>query len=937
MNEDKKVNKIKKGKIKARVIIVIIFLILISIYTYFSYRGTYLETIEIGENFRSVFNQNLKYRYITILVNFIVLFIAIWINNIRIRKGLKEFFQEEKKEMPKFPNKSIAFIGATILSILISAFMSEKVALFANQAYFGINDPVFNTDLGFYIFQKPFIEMLTIYFVAIIIGLTIYTVIFHIIIFNKYFDGISAQTLKSSKFIKQLMNSVVFIAIGIAAFILINTQGIVSGKFLTLTDDDSTALYGAGITDVTIKLWGYRFFAVIVVIAVYRALKFFKEKNTKRTIFSILIIPIYLVILFIIMTGFDFIYINSNELDKEKKYISYNIENTKTAYGIKIEEIDINSNEVNNLETIKDNLDLINKATIVNDDITLKTLGVTQTNTGYYSYSNTVIGVYNVDEQNEVVHISPREIVSSGNRTYNNKTYEYTHGFGAIITSVSNTDETGNLKYIQKDFDGTNQKINITQPRIYFGLKTDSTIVTNSSNKSEFDYPTTTSQNAEYSYNGNAGLKLNFIDRIILAFKQRDINLAFSSSVSNDSKIIINRNIIKRAKTIMPYIIYDEEPYMVITEEGRLVWVLDGYTVTNKYPYSQHTVIEHDNKKEQINYIRNSVKVIIDAYDGNMKFYITDTSDPIIMAYRNIYLDLFEPLDSQIPEDISKHFVYPKFLYNIQATILERYHNVSTDVLYRSDDVWQKAKCTTSITPSNSKGIEQKPYYTMLKTKDSENETLGLVQSYTQIDKQNLRAYLVGTGDSTLKLYKFATDSNILGPMQLDTLLSQDETISKELETINVTGTRTIKNMIMMPINDSILYIEPIYLYQLNDAKSVPTLKKVVVATGNKIAIGDNLDEAVKHLLSQSAVEIEVENTDTVQDLVKAIIKANDNLRKSNENNDWEMIGKDMKKLEELITKLEQLVEEEEKKNKNDNNTSSGTTNEYTNVINPYV
>lgn len=935
MSEDKKTNIIKKGKIKARVIIVIIFLILISIYTYVSYRGTYLETIEIGENFKTVFNQNLKYKYITLLANFVILFIAIWINNIRIRKGLKEFFEEEKKEMPKFPNKSIAFIGATILSILISSFMSEKVALFANQAYFGINDPVFNTDLGFYIFQKPFIEMLTLYFVAIIIGLTIYTVIYHIIIFNKYFDGISAKTLKESKFIKQIINSVLFMAIGIAAFILINTQGIVSGKFLTLSDDDSTTLHGAGIVDVTIKLWGYRIFAVVVVIAVYRALKFFKEKNTKRTIFSILIIPIYLVVLFIIMTGFDFIYINSNELDKEKKYISYNIENTKTAYGIKIEEIDIDSNEVNNLETIQNNLELINNATIVNDDITLKTLGVTQTNTGYYSYSNTVIGVYDVNGQNEVVHISPREIVSTGNRTYNNKTYEYTHGFGAIITSVSNTDETGNLEYVQKDFDGTNQKINITQPRIYFGLKTDSTIVTNSSNKSEFDYPTTTSQNAEYSYNGNAGLKLNFVDRIILAFKQGDINLAFSSSVSKDSKIIINRNIIKRAKTIMPYLIYDEEPYMVITDEGRLVWVLDGYTVTNKYPYSQPTIIEHDNKKEQINYIRNSVKVLIDAYDGNMKFYITDTSDPIIMAYRNIYVDLFEPLDSQIPEDITKHFVYPKFLYDIQATILERYHNVSTDVLYRSDDVWQKAKCTTSTTPSTSKGVEQKPYYTMLKTKDSEYEALGLVQSYTQIDKQNLRAYLVGTGDQTLKLYKFATDSNILGPMQLDTLLSQDETISKELETINVTGTRTIKNMIMMPINDSILYIEPIYLYQLNDAKSVPTLKKVVVATGNKIAIGDNLEEAIKHLLSQSAVEIEVENTDTVQDLVKAIIKANENLRKSNENNDWEMIGKDMKRLEELITKLEELVEEE-KKNKNDNNTSSGT-NEYTNVINPYV
>ncbi len=243
---------------------------------------------------------------------------------------------------------------------------------------------------------------------------------------------------------------------------------------------------------------------------------------------------------------------------------------------------------------------------------------------------------------------------------------------------------------------------------------------------------------------------------MIIAIKEKDLNLAFSSNLTGDSKILMNRNIISRAKQVMPDLIYDEEPYMVISDEGRLVWVLDAYTVTDKYPYSQHTVIEHDGARMQINYIRNSVKVLVDAYDGTMNFYITDKSDPIIMAYRNIYPDLFMNLEEAIPEDIARHFVYPKFLYKIQASMLERYHNVSTDVLYRSDDVWEIAKTSKTT----SKGIEQEPYYTMLKTVDSSKYELGLVLQYTGLDKQNLRAYLVGiydeNGNSKLKLYKFS-------------------------------------------------------------------------------------------------------------------------------------------------------------------------------------
>lgn len=745
----------KTNKIKARVILVLAFIILMAIFAFVSYRGNYLETIEIGEKFKQVFTQDLKYQYVTILVNFILLFIIISIVNNSIKKGLKAFFEEEKKAMPKLPNKSIAFILSMIVSVIASYFLKEQIALFINKAWFGINDPIFGADIGFYIFELPLFKMLIIYFILVVVGLAVYMAIYYITIFNVYFDGINIQTLKKSRFFKQITWIVMSIAFGISIYILVSTQGMLNDKFLILKDNNSTTIYGAGVTDVTIKFWGYRLLALVIIISAYRAIKGAKEKSSKKVITSILIVPVYMVILFVVMVGFNIIYINTNELDKEKQYLSYNIENTKTAYGIKIDEIDI-SNEDNALEEIESNSKLIDKATIISDDIILKTINVTQTSTGYYSYRNANIGKYNINGKEEIIYLSPREIVSSGNRTYNNKTYEYTHGFGAVITLGTDTDEAGNVKYIQKDFVSDNQPLKIIEPRIYFGLETNNTIVTNTGNKAEFDYPTSTSQNAEYSYKGNAGLKLNFIDRMIIALKEGDLNLAFSSNLTDESKILINRNIITRAKKIMPYLIYDEEPYLVVTDEGRLKWVLDAYTVTNQYPYSQHTIIEHDGIKEEINYIRNSVKVIVDAYDGTMDFYITDKSDPIIMAYRNIYPNLFMELDAKIPEDIQEHFIYPKFLYETQAKMLEMYHNVSTDVLYRADDIWEVAKVSTN---ASSKGIKQEPYYTMLKAVDEDRYELGLVLQYTGLDKQNLRAYLIGgydeNGNTKLKLYKF--------------------------------------------------------------------------------------------------------------------------------------------------------------------------------------
>ena len=903
-------NRNKKSSGKVRMLAVILFLLIFAIISYVGLRGSYLEYLELGEKYTSVFYTNIIYKYVIMGINFIVLYFIIYLTNRGIKKGLKPFFEKEKKKMPKLLNKSLALVISAIVSIIVSAVFMQKVMLFINSTSFGIQDSVFNMDISYYMIQKPMIELLVFYFVVLMVGLSLYMALYYVIVFNMYFDGIDGKMLRQGLFFKKLSRNVLLIVIGIAILTILNTQNILFGKLLNV--NENLDLVGAGLTETTVKLWGYVIFSFIIVIFVYRALKYFKEGNTSKVLKNLAVIPTYLVILFIVMVFFDVIFVNSNELDKEKSFISENINSTKNAYNINIEEENVeNSGTITN-EEINENKNVINNIPVISQDAVIKTLKDSQTETGYFSYRNANLAKYEINGTDTLVYVAPREILNSG-RTYTNKTYEYTHGMGQIIVSASESTASGNVKYIQKEISGNDEQINISQPRIYFGLETKETIATNTKNKQEYDYTDEEGTDYTSTYEGKAGLQLNFLDRLILGITKGDLNLAFSSEITDDSKILINREIVTRAKKALPYLIYDENPYTVINDEGKIIWVIDAYTVSSKYPYSQYTSIEHDGIKENINYIRNSVKVLIDSYDGTVSYYITDRTDPIAMAYRNIYKDLFVDLDEQIPEDISKHFVYPKYLYKVQAEILKTYHNVKPDVLYRADDLWDIAKYN-SVKSTKSTGSYMEPYYTMVKT--SNGEELGLVQIYTPDEKQNIISYLVGStsgANNKLKLYKFSADSNIVGPMQLDKQIEEDEAISKELENLNITGTKITKQMMIVPINNTLLYVEPIYQTMLNESE-VPILKKVIVASGNKVAIGDTITKSLENLLSKYAVDIEVENTDDINGLIEAIIKANKNLNESSNNKDWEMMGKDIKKLQDLITSLEQVKEEEEKK-----------------------
>ena len=905
----------KKKILTLRRILVTVFLIVCAVIAYINFRGSYLEYKELGENYLQTFLTKEKYYYRVLIINFILVYIIMYFSGRKIKKGLKVFFEQENKQVPRLPNKSIAVVTAIIESLIVGQKFTPNIILWISNTSFREVDAVFGLDVSFFMFIEPLLKMAVLYFIAICIGIIIYTFIYYVIVFNKYFDGVDRETLKQNLAMKTLYRNIRLIAIGLCAYIVVCSMDIVFDNFLTT--DNGIKLAGAGLVDSTIKYWGYNILGVVLLVSIFRAINSFKKGKQSKVLKDLIVVPIYLVVLFIVMLMFDLIFVNQNEFDKEKKYIESNISTTKKAYGIDCDSESIDYTGTITDEEVQKNQNIIDNATIVDKQTVLENLNETQASSGYYIYKIAKISSYEVNGMKKLMYVSPREIINN-RRTYNSKTYEYTHGYGLIFTSSTESSDDGTIRYIQNDIAGKESNIiKVNEPRIYYGLETNTTVVTNAKDKKEFDY-SDEQKDYETSYNGEAGLKMNFLDRLILGIKEKNVNIALSGSVTSESKILINRNIIKRAKLALPDVIYDNNPYTVLDENGDIYWVIDAYTVSSSYPYSTYTEIEYNGQKRDINYIRNSIKVIINSYTGEMKYYITDRTDPIAMAYRKVYPELFQDLDSEISKTIQDQFIYPEFLYNVQSTMLEEYHNTKADVLYRSDNTWEKATYKNQSTNNKTKNT-LKPYYTMVSNSDGE-ETIGLIQIYTPKNKQNISSYLIGTvenGQNKLTLKTLHSDTSILGPTQLDTQIAQDETIQSQIDSLSVTGAKVTRNMIIVPVENTLLYIEPIYQTLVNES-NIPVLKKVIVASGNKVAIGNNLQEATQSLISKSATKIELNSTDDIEGLIDSIIKANDNLSESLESNNWEIMGTDIQKLQSLINTLKKKNNEEKK---NDNNT----------------
>ena len=706
--------------------------------------------------------------------------------------------------------------------------------------------------------------------------------------------------------VKQLINVIIAGTVVVIMYNFLSHQDILIGDMLQKESVKGAYLTGAGFLDVNIKLWIYRIISIVIIIAVYNFIRGIKKEESKKILFSIILIPAALIVVFIVNIAIDSIFLRGNDIDREKEYILQNIRATEEAYNINVENKEIAKGTDITSEKIKKDSELIEKLPMVTPDVVKETLENNTDNKekkSLYKYGNPNL-VKNGDAYD---YLTTREI-DDKDKTLTNKIYKYTHGNFGILTSSSKVNKNGYLLNVSEKFEG--QELNgtkIKEPRLYYGENTNSNAIVNAKDIKEYDYPTSTLTNKENNYNGKGGIKLSLLERIALAITKGSTELVFNNNIVENTKVLLNRQIIERAKKILPNIRYDKDPYLVTKDDGGLAWFIDGYTVTSRYPYSQKVSIEADKGgKERINFIRNSVKVVIDAYNGTVDFYVTDTTDPFISTIMKTYPTLFKNYN-ELSENIKKQMRYPQYLFDIQAKVLTTYHNSDVDNIYRADDRWEVAEVSGSGTRSSTS------MYTLLKKGDELKPAI--ITTYTPEKRKNIVSYLVGqteNGANKLTMYRYNEKSE-LSLSFIDTQIEKDEKVQKEMRELTTLGTELKTVRILLPYEDTTLYIKSIYQVFLNE-DSVPVLKKVIVANKGKVGIGNTLKEAMQRMLTENAIDIDVRDLANEDELKDAIIKQNKTLKDVMKQGDFEYTGKDIQRLIKLVDQLEEVSKEKKKK-----------------------
>ncbi|MGP1608432.1 MAG: UPF0182 family protein [Clostridium sp.] len=892
-------------------ILAMLVLLITGIVSYISYRADYIQYLEIGKEYLNILNTNVNERIIIFIVTFILTYIFIMLVNGSTKKGLKQYFEKEKKQMPQLINNGAAIILATITGFIFQHFLAGQILTLLNFGLFGKKDPIFNMDYSIYIIAMPIIKNILKMILIFLVLVSIYITGYYIIVINKYLDGIEFEDFKKSRLIKQLSSLVMIGAIIIVIYNFMSQQDILVGDMLKREPLGGSYLTGAGFLDVNIKLWGYRIISILIIFAALKFIKGIKKLDSKQIMISVAIIPISIVVMYIVLAVVDFGFVKRHELDLEKGYIHNNIEATRAAYDIGVQSNEI-ENENMTTSIVSKQADELSKLPIISKSAVLDTLKNNKENVGLYRYNSAQI----VKNNDKYSYLSPREIDGKKEKTESDKIFKYTHGNFGVVTSMSTTNKKGYINYEEKRF--KNQELNgkkVTEPRIYYGTeKLPHAIVNNG--KSEFDYPTNTTSDQEYiknRYDGNGGIKLNTLDKLIMSMKTANAQLLFNSNKESNTKVLLNRQVIERVNKILPHFRYDKNPYMVVNNEGQLFWLIDGYSLTNRYPYAQKTAIEaKTGGKERINYVRNSVKVLVNAYTGKVDIYYTEKNEPFTATILKTYPNMLKDIN-QMPQEIQEQLVYPKYLYDIQAKVMETYHDTTLDKIYRGDDLWE---LTPSRLQENNKE-ESKTEQTVIKTKN-ENSKISLLGIYTPKNRKSISGYLVGeciNGKNQLKLYNYKNNTN-LALKYVSKEIKKDPTIQKELEKLAQIGTELRTESMVIPFENTLLYVESIYQVFVNE-EPIPVLKKVIVSSEGKVGMGDNLLSALRNMLIDSAINIDLIDPQNNEMLLNNIIERNKELKKSLSSNDFEQVGKDLNRITKLIDQLEEnsALQKTEKEN----------------------
>jgi hypothetical protein len=785
-------------------------------------------------------------------------------------------------------------IIAVVLSLISGFILSANWTRFLEYFYpteFNQIDPIFNKDISFYIFKLPFWQLLDFW----LSGLFLYALISCCLIYL-----LSANSLSEGKFpgfsTPQLCH--IYILSGLFMLTLSLRHWL---RRYELLNSRQGVTYGAGFTDVKIDLPIQTNLAIIaLIIAIWLIVKTIfhgknrfrlflkKDKSAQKT--TPLIAAVIFIYLLLIIIGFlstvlvQRISVQPNELAREKPYIERSIAYTRKAFGL--DNIDAKTfvpEDKLTIEDIKNNYLTIENIRLWDTRPILQTNRQLQQIRLYYKFLDADIDRYNltlkknnqniVTEKQQII-IAPRELdytaVPKEAQTWVNEHLVYTHGYGFTMSPVNQVAQAGLPDYYIKDI-GTDtipdqqgslnvsnklisNTIPLGKPRIYYGQLTNNYILTGT-NTPEFDFPSG-EENVYNTYDGKGGIATkNYLQRLLFARYLRDWRIIFAQNITPETKLLFRRNINMRVRAIAPFLRYDNDPYLVVANAGStniygeknyLYWVIDAYTTTDHYPYS-------DPGDDTFNYIRNSVKVVINAYNGDLNFYIADENDPILKTWKKIFPNLFKPIE-KMPENLFNHIRYPIDLFTIQSERLLSYHMTDPQVFYNREDQWEIPQ---EIYANKSQPIE--PYYLIMKLPTANSEEFILLHPYTPRSRPNLIAWLAGRSDGDeygkLLLYQFPKQRLIYGPDQVEALINQDPVISQQISLWNREGSRAIQgNLLVIPIEDSLLYVEPLYLEA--ERNSLPALARVIVVYENRIVMAETLSRALDAIFTPKTNEI---------------------------------------------------------------------------------
>jgi len=777
---------------------------------------------------------------------------------------------------------ALAAVYGVILSLTVIPQLWFEILQFTNAKSFGNADPLFGNDIGFYMFRLDFLEGLSGSLVFLLLSLMVVIAVFYAILaafagkpedaagdaihyefpdsddkgaqakifktFEKLANGASPDVSGLREKGKALLSVALgeLTVIGVLFFLVIAWTCYL--RRFNLLYSGTGAAYGAGYTDIKVTLTAYNIMMVLAVVSAAGLVVAAKLKKYKLAVICPALMIIVAVVSAPAAAFVQSVIVAPDELSKESRYLGYNIKYTQQAYDLDdIKVKDFTPDTGLDKKDVLNNMETFSNIRINDFDPSEQFYNQTQSIRTYYQFNDVDVDRYYVNGEYTQTFLSARELDESRiEDSWLIKHIKYTHGYGITLSRVDKVTSSGQPDMLIQSIPPVSEvsEISITRPEIYYGESTDSYVIVKT-DEPEFDYPSGES-NVYCSYEGEGGIPLSFFNRVLFALREGSLKMLVSNNIDSSSRIMINRNIAKRAEKIAPFLSYDDDPYIVAVD-GKLYWVLNAYTYSSNYPYS-----EPYQRGSSINYIRNSVKVIIDAYDGTTDFYIVDEDDPVVMTLAGIYPRLFKPY-SEMPEGFRSHIQYPNALFNIQAKVYEKYHMSDVDVYYQNEDLWQVSneiygQAETRMTAN---------YFIMKLPGEEETEFVSAL-SYSPSGKSNMTAIFFARNDGDkygeLVLYKLPKDRIIYGPAQIEAQINQDTDISKEFSLWNNSGSSyTRGNMYVIPVEDSLLYVEPIYLE--SSTSSLPEVKRVVMFYGDRLAYKPTLAECLDEMFGEGAGE----------------------------------------------------------------------------------